>query len=82
LTARQRATVLNGIEKHLSDQPSVETRNRKPMRPNPIAPWELRIGNLRVYFDVQEEPERVVLVVAVGTKQGNQVRIGGKAIQL
>jgi len=24
--------------------------NRKPMRPNPLAPWELRIGNLRVYL--------------------------------
>ena len=22
----------------------VETRNRKPMRPNPVAPWELRVG--------------------------------------
>ncbi len=27
------------------------------MRPNPIAPWELRIGSLRVYYDVEEEPE-------------------------
>ena len=31
-------------------QPAVEMRNRKPMRPNPVAPWELRIGNLRVYM--------------------------------
>jgi hypothetical protein len=34
--------------------PTLETRNRKPMRPNPIAPWELRIGHLRVYFEVEE----------------------------
>ena len=50
LTARQQATVLDTVDKQLRQQPTVETRNRKPMRPNPLAPWELRIGNLRVYL--------------------------------
>jgi mRNA-degrading endonuclease RelE of RelBE toxin-antitoxin system len=50
LTARQQAIVLDAVDKQLKYQPTVETRNRKPMRPNPIAPWELRIGNLRVYY--------------------------------
>lgn len=27
------------------------------MRSNYLATWELRIGNLRVYYDVEEEPE-------------------------
>ena len=62
LTARQRAIVLYTVEKQLSYEPMVETRNRKPMRPNPLAPWELRIGSLRVYYDIQEEPKRVVYV--------------------
>lgn len=52
------------------------------MRPNPLAPWELRVGNLRVYHDIEEEPEAVVFVRAVGVKQRNQVRIGGEAIEL
>ena len=52
------------------------------MRPNPIAPWELRIGNLRVYYDVEEEPESVVHVRAVGIKQRNRVRIGREVIEL
>jgi hypothetical protein len=52
------------------------------MRPNPIAPWELRAGHLRVYFEVQEEPEPVVLVLAVGVKDRNVVRIGGEEIVL
>ena len=52
LTARQQAIVLDTVDEQLKYQPTVETRNRKPMRPNPIAPWELRIGNLRVYYDV------------------------------
>jgi hypothetical protein len=42
LTARERATLVDQLEKQLVHQPSVETRNRKPMQPNPIAPWEPR----------------------------------------
>ena len=52
------------------------------MRPNPIAPWELRIGHLRVYYEVQEGPEPVVRVLAVGVKDRNVVRIGGEEIVL
>jgi hypothetical protein len=52
------------------------------MRPNPIAPWELRLGNLRVYFDFVNEPNLVILVLAVGVKDRNVVRIGKKAIEL
>jgi mRNA-degrading endonuclease RelE of RelBE toxin-antitoxin system len=82
LTARQQRIVLDTVEKQLTHQPTVETRNRKPMRPNPLAPWELRIGNLRVYYDVEEEPEPVVYVRAVGIKERNRVRIGKEAIEL
>ena len=51
------------------------------MRPNPLAPWELRIGDLRVYYDV-EETEHIVLIRAVGIKEGNRVRIGREVIEL
>jgi mRNA-degrading endonuclease RelE of RelBE toxin-antitoxin system len=46
LTARQRKIVLDTVDRQLLNQPNVETKNRKPMRPNPVAPWELRIGSL------------------------------------
>lgn len=52
------------------------------MRPNPIAPWELRVGTLRVYYDIEEEPEELVTVLAVGIKDRNRVLIGGKEIEL
>ena len=48
LTARQRAVVFDTVDQQLAYQPLVETRNRRPMRPNPLAPWEVRIGKLRV----------------------------------
>lgn len=82
LTARQRSIVLDGVDEQLAHQPIIETRNRRKMRPNPIAPWELRLGALRVYYDVEEEPDPLVLILAIGAKVRNQVRIGGKVIDL
>ncbi|HVE65511.1 MAG TPA: type II toxin-antitoxin system RelE/ParE family toxin [Thermoanaerobaculia bacterium] len=76
LTARQQSIVLDGVVRYLSVDPMVETRNRKPRRPNPLAPWELRLGKLRVYFDIVSEPEPVVVVLAVGVNERNTVRFG------
>jgi hypothetical protein len=52
------------------------------MRPNAVAPWELRTGKLRVYYDFTDEPEPVVYIRAVGIKERNRVRIGGEEIRL
>jgi hypothetical protein len=82
LTARQRTLVFDTVDRQLAHQPLIETRNRKPMRPNPLAPWELRIGNLRVYYDVVEAPESIVYIRAVGIKYRNRVMIGGEEIEL
>lgn len=82
LAKSQRVTIFDAVEKQLRHQPDVETRNRKPMRPNPIAPWELRIGRLRVYYDIEREPEAVVNILAVGIKERNSVRIGNEVIEL
>jgi mRNA-degrading endonuclease RelE of RelBE toxin-antitoxin system len=51
------------------------------MRPNPVAPWELRIGILRVYYEI-EAAETVVHTLAVGVKERDAVRIGGEVIKL
>jgi len=82
LKKNQQVTVLDMIDKQLSYQPTVKTRNRKPMRENPLAPWELRIGDLRVYYDVEEDPVLTVLIRAIGIKEGNTVRIGGEVVEL
>ena len=82
LTARQRTTVLDAIERQLVSEPLKESRNRKPLRPNPIAPWELRVGDLRVFYEVAASPAWVVHILAVGIKECNVVRIGGQEFQL
>ena len=81
LAVRQRVIVLDTIDRQLLHQPQLETRNRKPMRPNPVAPWELRIGTLRVYYDIDERAHRVD-VLAIGVKERHRVRIGKEVVEL
>jgi hypothetical protein len=47
LSARDRATVFDALDRRLAYEPTIENRNRKRLRPNPLAPWEMRIGHLR-----------------------------------
>ncbi|HEB11725.1 MAG TPA: type II toxin-antitoxin system RelE/ParE family toxin [Spirochaetales bacterium] len=82
LSTNQRSLMIDGIEKHLFNEPLKETRNRKPLRPNPIAPWELRIGNLRVFYDITSDKPNIVKILAVGYKKGNTLFIAGKAVKL
>jgi hypothetical protein len=51
-------------------------------RRDPIAPWELRLGDVRVFYAVEEKPEPRVTVAAVGVKHHNELRIGKERIEL
>jgi mRNA-degrading endonuclease RelE of RelBE toxin-antitoxin system len=82
LTADQRTRVLTAIEEQLSHQPFEKTRNRKPLRANPFAPWELRVGRYRVFYGASADDSTVVEVLAVGEKIGNAVVIDGKEVKL
>ena len=80
--ARQQAIVLDAVRTQLRYEPLRETRNRKRLRPNPFAPWELRVGYLRVFYEVNPQPSAVVNVLAIGIKRGNKLIVSGKEIQL
>ena len=82
LTARLSSVVLDAVERQLTHQPTVPACNRKLLRANAVAPWELRIGHLRVYYEVQDVPSPVVIVKAVGIKVRNTVRIGSEEVKL
>ncbi|HSF16983.1 MAG TPA: addiction module toxin RelE [Vicinamibacteria bacterium] len=65
---------------HLSHEPEVETRNRKPMRrPNVLGTeWELRFGpdnRFRAYYGV-DASRREVHILAIGHKKGSSLYIG------
>ena len=77
----------DAIEQQLSFAPDQETRNRKPLErsPGPFgATWEVRCGpdnRFRIFYEVVAE-RREVWVLAIGTKEGSQLRIGGKEFDL
>lgn len=73
--------MLNAVDVQLLHQPTVVTRNRKPLQPNRLARFELRIGELRVYYEVIEEARKVE-IRAVGIKDRSLVFIGGEEIDL
>ena len=68
-TVGERAVIVAAVETRLSHEPLVETRHRKRLRPNPIAPWELRVRDMRVFYEIDEPG--VVTALAIGTKRGN-----------
>ncbi len=82
LTARQQAIVLDAVKVQLQHEPLRETRNRKRLRPNPLAPWELRAGPLRVFYEVDAREVDHVNVLAIGIKRRNQLIVAGKEIRI
>ena len=78
---RDQRIIVNAIANQLSHQPDQTTQHRKLLEDNLLAPWELRVGDFRIFYDVDREDELVV-IVAIGQKLHNQLRIGGEEIEL
>ena len=77
----EQSIILDGIDASLQYEPTRTTRNRKPMRTNPIAGWELRLGNFRVLYNVGETVS-IVEIQRIGEKRGNQFFFRGKGENL
>ena len=78
--AAARAIIVDAMTEQLAYEPLTESRNRKPLRPNPMAPWELRVRRWRIFYDVTAEPEATVTIVAIGEKRRNELWIGGEMV--
>jgi mRNA-degrading endonuclease RelE of RelBE toxin-antitoxin system len=73
--------IFDKIEEQLTHQPNVETRNRKPLRPNQVAEWELRIGKYRVFSDADTD-RNAGEVKLVGSKEGHKLLVRDKEYEL
>jgi len=54
-----------------------ETRNRKRLRPNDVAEWELRVDKFRIFYNADRET-LIVSIQAVGFKIGNLLFVRGE----
>ena len=78
--AHEQRVILDGIEIHLRLEADQESRRRKKLRPNPVAPWELRIDKYRAFYDVEDAT--TVWITAIGEKEHNDVLIRGRKVTL
>ena len=78
-TVREQRIILGGVAEFLEVDANRESKRRKQMRPNPLAPWELRIGDYRVFYEIREESVRVL---AIGHKVHNELFIRGQKVEI
>jgi mRNA-degrading endonuclease RelE of RelBE toxin-antitoxin system len=74
LSAREQSVLEAAISSRLQYQPTTLSKSVKRLRPNPLAEYELRVGSLRVLYNV--EGDEVVLLI-VGRKVGNKLIVEG-----
>jgi mRNA interferase RelE/StbE len=77
LTSREQRIVEAGILRRLQDRPTTPTKAIKQLRPNPLATFELRLGEFRVLYNVEEANADVVILI-VGRKVGNRLIVEGE----
>jgi mRNA-degrading endonuclease RelE of RelBE toxin-antitoxin system len=78
--AHDRGVILDAIRIHLETEPLVESKRRKRLEENLLAPWELRVGDHRVFYGVEEVG--TVMISAIGHKEHNDLIIRGKKVEL
>jgi mRNA-degrading endonuclease RelE of RelBE toxin-antitoxin system len=75
LAVRDQRLLQASIASRLLHQPTTPTRAVKRLRPNPVAGYELRAGDLRVLNDVEGVE---VITSVVGRKVGNTLIVAGE----
>ena len=70
--------ILKEARKQLAQDPLMDSRQMRTLRPNPLAQRELRLfGKYRVLFNV-DAASRVVDMVVIGEKRGNSLIVQGR----
>ncbi len=73
----EQTTIVDCIDQQLRHEPQIETRNRKRLRANAIADWELRLGDFRILYVVDEQVQ-IVEIQRVGEKRRNAFFFRGR----
>ena len=63
------------IQSRLEHEPTKPTKAIKRLRPNPLAEFELRAGDLRALYNIEGDE---VVILIVGRKVGNKLIVEGE----
>jgi mRNA interferase RelE/StbE len=72
--------MVDAFKRYLSHDAGVESKRRKRLRANPLAPWELRLGRYRVFYELEDVA--TVKILAIGHKEHNDLFIRGRRVEL
>ena len=75
LRARERRILEAAIVTRLEHHPATPTKAAKRLRPNPLADFELRAGDLRALYNIEGDE---VVILTVGRKVGNKLIVEGE----
>ena len=79
-SAHDQRIILDAINSHLNHDPEIESKRRKRLRDNPLASWELRVGDYRAFYRIEEHA--TVAIAAIGHKEHNDLIIRGRKTDL
>jgi mRNA-degrading endonuclease RelE of RelBE toxin-antitoxin system len=71
--------IVDAIKQHLVADADSESKRRKKMIGHPLAPWELRAGDFRVFYEIDDEAR--VKIISVGHKEHNTLLIRGRRLE-
>ena len=75
LPTRDQRILEAAILSRLQHEPTLPTKAIKRLRPNPLAEFELRAGDLRALYNVEGDE---VVILVVGRKVGNKLIVEGE----
>ena len=73
--------IVDGIDQRLRYEPTKPNRNRKMLRRNVTAAWELRIHDFRILYDVDVHV-CIIAIKRIGEKRGNALYFRGQKEEL
>jgi mRNA-degrading endonuclease RelE of RelBE toxin-antitoxin system len=82
LRAYDRRSIVEGVRKHLVEaEPDTTTRNKfRLRRSSEITDYELRLGDLRLFYRIEAPGE--VIVTVIGVKEGDKLVVEGEEFDL
>lgn len=75
LAIRQQRILEAAIQSRLHHEPTTPTKAIKRLRPNPLAEFELRAGDLRALYNVEGDE---IVILIVGRKLGKKLIVEGE----
>ncbi len=77
--AYEQRSIMAAVHTYLVHDAHIPTKRRKQLEPNPIASWELKKDNYRIFYDIIDN---MVDILAIGYKDHNDLFIRGKRVSI